>query len=42
MRDIIVVVQKGDHSFGYYDLSTGIELSRTPIDPFPHELAITS
>jgi len=41
MRDVVVVVQKGDHSLGYYDLETGIELGRTAIDPFPHEFALS-
>lgn len=41
MRDVMVVVQKGDHSLGYYDFWTGIELGRTPVDLFPHEFAIS-
>ena len=41
MRDVIVVVQKGDHSLGYYDFHTGEELARVPVDPFPHEFAIS-
>lgn len=40
-REVIVVVQKGDHSLGYYDFETGTELDRVPIDPFPHEFAIS-
>lgn len=40
-RDVIVVVQKGDHSLGYYDFETGQEIARVPVDPFPHEFAIT-
>ena len=40
-REAIVVVQKGDHSLGCYDLETGAELDRVPIDPFPHEFAIS-
>ncbi|MBI4841891.1 MAG: hypothetical protein HY803_12615 [candidate division NC10 bacterium] len=40
-REVIVVVQKGDHSLGYYDFETGAELDRVPIDPFPHEFAIS-
>ncbi len=40
-REVIVVVQKGDHSLGYYDYGTGTELDRVPIDPFPHEFAIS-
>ncbi|MBI3122737.1 MAG: hypothetical protein HYZ03_10690, partial [candidate division NC10 bacterium] len=40
-HEVIVVVQKGDHSLGYYDFETGAELDRVPIDPFPHEFAIS-
>lgn len=40
-REAIVVVQKGDHSLGYYDFQTGAELDRVAIDPFPHEFAIS-
>jgi hypothetical protein len=32
-RDVVVVVQKGDHSLGYYDFHTGEELARVPVDP---------
>lgn len=39
-RDVIVVVQKGDHSLGYYDFASGAELDRVPLDPFPHEFAL--
>lgn len=41
MRDVIVVVQKGDHSLGYYDLHSGAELDRVPVDPFPHEFTLS-
>jgi YVTN family beta-propeller protein len=40
-RDAVVVVQKGDHSLGYYDFETGAELARVPLDPFPHEFALS-
>jgi DNA-binding beta-propeller fold protein YncE len=40
-REAIVVVQKGDHSLGYYDFETGAELDRVKIDPFPHEFALS-
>lgn len=40
-REVIVVVQKGDHSLGYYDFETGAELDRVPIDQYPHEFAIS-
>jgi YVTN family beta-propeller protein len=38
---VIVVVQKGDHSLGYYDFETGDELGRTALEPYPHEFAIS-
>jgi YVTN family beta-propeller protein len=41
MREVMVVVQKGDHSLGYYDFETGQELGRVPVDPFPHEFALS-
>ena len=40
-RDVIVVVQKGDHSLGYYDFESGTELDRVPVDPFPHEFTLS-
>ena len=40
-RDVVVVVQKGDHWLGDYDFHTGEELARVPVDPFPHEFAIS-
>ncbi len=39
-RNVLVVVQKGDHSLGYYDLERGEELHRIPLDPYPHEFAL--
>lgn len=41
-RDVILVVQKGDHSLGYYDFDTGGELDRVPVDPFPHEFTLSA
>lgn len=41
MRDVMVAIQKGDHSLGYYDFATGAELGRTPVDPFPHEFVLS-
>lgn len=41
-RDVILVVQKGDHSLGYYDFETGEELARVPVDPFPHEFTLSA
>jgi DNA-binding beta-propeller fold protein YncE len=42
MRDVILVVQKGDHSLGYYDFETGRELARVRVDPFPHEFTLSA
>lgn len=42
MRDVILVVQKSDHSLGYYDFETLAELGRVPVDPFPHEFALSA
>jgi YVTN family beta-propeller protein len=41
VREVVVVVQKGDHSLGYYDFETGAELDRVGIDPFPHEFCVS-
>jgi len=42
MTDLIIaVVQKGDHSLGYYDLATGAEIERIALDPYPHECVAT-
>lgn len=42
LREVMVVVQKGDHSLGYYDFETGRELDRVGVDPFPHEFTLSS
>lgn len=42
LREVMVVVQKGDHSLGYYDFETGRELGRVGVDPFPHEFTLSS
>lgn len=42
VRDVILVVQKSDHSLGYYDFETGEELARVPVDPFPHEFTLSA
>jgi YVTN family beta-propeller protein len=42
LREVMVVVQKGDHSLGYYDFETGRELDRVEVDPFPHEFTLSS
>ncbi len=38
---VLLVVQKNDHSLGYYGLESGCELDRVPLDPYPHEFALT-
>lgn len=40
-RETILVVQKGDHSLGYYDLESGEAVGRVPLDPYPHEFALS-
>lgn len=42
LREVMVVVQKGDHSLGYYDFETGRELGRVAVDPFPHEFTLSA
>jgi YVTN family beta-propeller protein len=42
VRDVILVVQKGDHSLGYYDFETGSELARVAVDPYPHEFTLSA
>jgi hypothetical protein len=42
VRDVMIVVQKGDHSLGYYDFANGTELGRTTVDPFPHEFVLSA
>ncbi len=41
LRDVILLVQKSDHSLGYYDFETGAELGRVAVDPFPHEFTLS-
>ena len=36
-----VVVQKGDHSLGFYELGSGREVARVPVDRYPHEMALS-
>ncbi len=37
MVKALIVIQKNDHSLGYYDLATGEALDRVQLDPYPHE-----
>ncbi|MDX1402615.1 MAG: hypothetical protein R3245_11890 [Kiloniellales bacterium] len=37
----LLVVHKGDHSIGFYDLESGEMTTRIEIDIFPHEFALT-
>ena len=41
LRDTIVVVQKDDHSLGFYDFASGEPRGRVPLPPFPHEFVIS-
>ena len=41
LREVMVVVQKSDHSLGNYDFETGRELGRVEVDPFPHEFTLS-
>jgi len=40
-QDVLLVVQKGDHSLGYYDFASGEELARVALDPYPHEFTLS-
>ncbi|MCZ6842155.1 MAG: hypothetical protein O7G32_04910 [SAR324 cluster bacterium] len=40
-RDTVIVVQKGDHSLGYYDFESGEEVYRIALAPFPHEFILS-
>ena len=40
-RETIVVVQKGDHSLGYYDFESGEEVERIALAPYPHEFVLS-
>lgn len=42
MRDVVVVVQKNDHSLGLFDFASGAELRRVPLPDYPHEFAISA
>ena len=41
MTKSLVVVQKNDHSLGFYDFQTGQETARIALDPFPHEFVLS-
>ena len=41
MRPVLLVVQKNDHSLGYYSIPDGEPLHRVPLDPYPHEFAVS-
>ncbi len=40
-RDVVVVVQKNDHSLGFFDFPSGTELARVGVPDYPHEFAIS-
>jgi len=39
---LLLVVQKGDASLGFYDPTNGQERHRIELDPFPHEWVISA
>jgi len=40
--EVLVVVQKNDHSLGFFDFATGAELARVRVPDYPHEFAISA
>lgn len=36
----LALVQKSDHSLGFYNLADGAELTRVPLQQYPHEFAL--
>lgn len=40
-EEILAVVQKSDHSIGFYRVADGAELSRIPTERYPHEFAVS-
>lgn len=40
-ENILAVVQKSDHSIGFYRIDNGEELARAPLDQYPHEFAVS-
>lgn len=40
-EEILAVVQKSDHSVGFYRIADGAELSRIPTERYPHEFAVS-
>ncbi len=42
MGRLLAVVQKGDGSLGFYEPLSGTERDRIELDPFPHELALST
>jgi YVTN family beta-propeller protein len=39
--EVVVVVQKNDHSLGFFDFATGKELARVIVPDYPHEFVIS-
>ena len=39
--DTLALVQKSDHSLGFYNLADGAELTRVPLERYPHEFALS-
>ena len=42
MPRTLIVVQKNDHSLGYYDPESGAPRGRVGLDPYPHEFALSA
>ena len=40
-EEVLAVVQKSDHSVGFYRIADGAELSRVPTERYPHEFAVS-
>lgn len=40
-ENILTVVQKSDHSIGFYSIAEGEELTRLPLGRYPHESALS-
>lgn len=40
--DILAVVQKSDHSLGFYQLTDGAELARVELGHYPHEFVVSA
>ncbi len=41
MAKALIVIQKNDHSLGYYGFENGAPIDRVQLDPFPHEAVLS-